>query len=180
MGRPSALRACENPPRPSATGTPPHTRHFAHPPAITETQRTAGSHTTPMEPFPTPQVHESRLVRTLLYAVGVLALLLAVLGAILPGLPTTPFVIAAAACFVRASPRAHAWLQRTKLFGPLLQDWERHHAISRRVRRVALGMMAFSGAVSIAFLHQRPGLQLAVLAGVTIGCLTLLRIRVRD
>ena len=124
-------------------------------------------------------VHGSAVVRALLWCAGVLALVLAVLGVVLPGLPTTPFVRLAGACFVRASPRAHAWLLDTRLFGPMLREWEQHHRISRRIKRFALGAMAVMATVSIIYFNGQPWLQAAVLTGVVAGTAAVARIPTR-
>lgn len=122
------------------------------------------------------RLHASRVMRSLYWAGGVLALMLAALGVVLPGLPTTPFVLVAGACFVRASPRAHAWLLRNKTFGPLLAEWERHHSVSRRVKRIALTAMALTAGFSLWFFNGQPLLQTLVLAGVAMGAIVVLRL----
>ncbi len=71
-------------------------------------------------------------LRGLLYVTGGWACLgLAVIGAMLPLIPTTPFVLLASWCFYRGSPRIHAWLHRSRLFGPTLDDWQHYHGIRR-------------------------------------------------
>lgn len=125
-------------------------------------------------------LHPSRPVRWLLWLCGGVALLLGALGVVLPGLPTTPFVLLAAACFVRASPRAHAWLLRSRLFGPLLREWETHRSVPRRVKRVALISMLLMAGVSLWVLQGRPWLQLALLCGMGIGALVVLRLPSRN
>lgn len=121
------------------------------------------------EPHAYDRLHTSPTVRAVLWACGVVALLLGALGAILPGLPTTPFVLLAGACFVRASPHAHAWLLRNRTFGPLLREWERHHSVSRRVKRFALTMMLATGSASIWYLAGQPWMQAVVAAGMLTG-----------
>ncbi|MBV0933806.1 YbaN family protein [Marinobacterium weihaiense] len=67
---------------------------------------------------------------------------LALLGALLPGLPTTIFVLMAAGCASRCSPGLHRWLQQHRLLGPSLRNWERGGHIDRRTKWIAsLGML---------------------------------------
>jgi uncharacterized membrane protein YbaN (DUF454 family) len=115
-------------------------------------------------------------MRALLWAGGVIALILAVIGIVVPGLPTTPFVLVAGACFVRASPRAHAWLLRNRTFGPMLREWEQHHSIPRRIKRIALSAMALTAGFSLWFFAGRPWLQALVVAGVLVGTIVVLRL----
>jgi len=80
-----------------------------------------------------------------------LALGLAVLGVILPGLPTTPFVLLAAWAAARGSQPLHDWLRRHALFGPMIRDWQAEGAVSRRAKRLALAMMLLCAALLIGF-----------------------------
>ncbi|NBW85764.1 MAG: DUF454 domain-containing protein [Planctomycetia bacterium] len=80
--------------------------------------------------------------RGLLYVAGGWACLaLAMLGVILPLLPTTPFVLLASWCFYRGSPRIHAWLHRSRTFGPTLDDWHHYHGIRRGLKHRAVLMV---------------------------------------
>lgn len=119
-------------------------------------------------------------MRWVLWTCGVIALLLGAIGVAVPGLPTTPFVLIAGACFVRASPRAHAWLLRNRTFGPMLREWERHRSVSRRVKRVGLVSMGLTAAASTWFLAGQPWLQGLVLFGVMLGTATVLWLPSRD
>ena len=65
------------------------------------------------------------------------SLLLAALGVLLPGLPTTPFVLLAAWAAARGSPALHQRLLAHRRFGPLIRDWQREGAVDRRAKRVA-------------------------------------------
>lgn len=80
--------------------------------------------------------------RTLWLIVGYAALGLAVAGAALPLLPTTPFLLVAAFAFARSSPRLHQWLITHPQFGPLIENWHRHGAISVKAKAAALFAMA--------------------------------------
>ena len=73
---------------------------------------------------------------------GYLSLGLAVIGAILPLMPTTVFLLIAAWCFGRSSPALRAKLLANPRFGPALRDWQEHGSISRRAKRAALLGMA--------------------------------------
>mgnify|MGYP006194958215 FL=1 len=76
-------------------------------------------------------------MRWLWLAVAYVALALGALGVVVPGLPTTPFVLLAAFAAARGSRRLHAWLHAHRLFGPMLADWERYGAVSLRAKRAA-------------------------------------------
>ena len=65
-----------------------------------------------------------------------------IIGIVLPGLPTVPFVLLAAFAAARGSQRLRDWLLAHAQFGPMIRDWEREGAVSRRAKRLAIGMMA--------------------------------------
>lgn len=98
---------------------------------------------------------------------GMLALVLGVIGIPLPLLPTTPFLLLAAFCFARSSPRLHAWLLTHPRFGPPIRDWEERGAIAPPAKRLAGFMMA--GAFAITALVGVPPYALALQAIFLIG-----------
>lgn len=89
-------------------------------------------------------LHDSPLVRFLYLSAGFLALFLAVLGAVLPVLPTTPFVLLAAACFARGSERFHRKLLENRFAGPMIREWQLYRSIPRRVKRWVYVLMTIS------------------------------------
>jgi uncharacterized membrane protein YbaN (DUF454 family) len=91
---------------------------------------------------------------------------LAILGAILPILPTTVFLIMATACFAKSSPRMQQKLLDNKTFGPLIHDWQQSRSIPRKAKRIALLMIILSVAWS-SYLLQDMMLTLLVLSLVT-------------
>lgn len=80
----------------------------------------------------------SKVKVLLLKVTGVFCVGLAILGAILPVLPTTIFLIMAAACFAKSSPRMQQKLLANKTFGPLIHDWQTHRSIPKKAKRIAL------------------------------------------
>jgi len=120
------------------------------------------------------------LLRWLLVAAGFIALGLGVLGVLLPGLPTTPFVLLAGACFVRASPALHAWLLATRWAGPMLKDWETHRSLPKRTKWLAIGTMVVTISISLWVLKDQRQIQLVVLVAALIGAWMVWRIPNRE
>lgn len=87
---------------------------------------------------------------------------LGVAGIFLPLLPTTPFMLLAAACFARSSERFHAWLLGHPLLGATVREWEEHRSIRRRTKWIAIATMAGTLAVSVVFFVPYWPIQLAL------------------
>lgn len=124
-----------------------------------------------MNPSLLPALHHPRpWLRALFAIAGVLALLAGIIGIFLPVLPTTPFVLLAAACFARSSPRIYGWLLRHRLFGPMIDTWQRERAVPRRVKWIALASMACSIGLSLLLMQGQPWLQLLLaVIGLTLS-----------
>ena len=88
-----------------------------------------------------PQVPRDRLRRGLYLVLAWLALALGVIGIVVPGLPTTPFVLLAAWAAARSSERLHAGLRAHRVFGPMVRDWQATGAVSRRAKWAATATM---------------------------------------
>ncbi|MDV6343001.1 YbaN family protein [Nitrosomonas sp. Is37] len=95
------------------------------------------------------RLHHSLFMRWLYFGVGILALLMGILGIFLPVLPTTPFILLAAACFARSSERFHDFLLNNRITGPLIYEWCKYRSISRQTKRWVYLIMALSFGSSI-------------------------------
>ena len=104
------------------------------------------------------------LHKALLTLAGGIALGLGLLGVVLPGLPTTPFVLLAAACFAKASPRLHQRIVANPLLGPMVRDWEANRSLPLKVKRIAIGSMAMMVGLSAWHFAGRPWLQGTLIA----------------
>ena len=103
-------------------------------------------------------------------ALGWLSVGLGAVGAVLPLLPTVPFLLLAAFSFARSSERFHSWLIEHPRFGPPIIDWRERGAIRRRVKWLASASILASFAIPAA-LGARPevlAVQIVALAGVSL------------
>ncbi|CAM3838551.1 DUF454 family protein [Serratia silvae] len=89
------------------------------------------------------------MTRWFLIILGWLAVVLATLGVVLPLLPTTPFLLLAAWCFARSSPRFHYWLLYRSWFGSYLRHWQRHKALPPGAKWKAVLLIVLTFAVSL-------------------------------
>jgi uncharacterized membrane protein YbaN (DUF454 family) len=79
---------------------------------------------------------------------------LGVLGAVLPLLPTTPFILLAAACFAKSSPRFHNWLLTQRHLGPVIRQYQSGNGLPLRIRRRALIILWTSMMLSMWLIGQ--------------------------
>jgi uncharacterized protein len=87
---------------------------------------------------------------------------LALVGVVVPGLPTTPFVLLAAWAASRGSKRLHDWLQEHPRLGPPLRDWREQRAVSTRGKLLATAFLAASWVIM--YRRETPRWLLAMLA----------------
>jgi hypothetical protein len=88
--------------------------------------------------------------RWFLLALGFLSTALGAVGAFLPILPTTPFLLLAAACFARSSPAFRRRLLANRIFGAYLSQWQHDRTIPREAKRKAWGLVLVTFPISIA------------------------------
>ena len=97
-------------------------------------------------------------MRVALVVAGSGFVVVGVAGILLPVLPTTPFLLLAAACYARASRRFYNALLNNRLFGPAILEWQQHRAIAWRTKLTALALISLTLAVSIVFFVENPWL----------------------
>lgn len=106
--------------------------------------------------------HRSPLVRVVLVLLGTAFVALGIAGIFLPVLPTTPFLLLAAACYARASRRFYNALLNNRWFGPAILEWQRHRSIRYRTKLWAIATMALTLSISIVFFVGDARLQVAL------------------
>ena len=82
--------------------------------------------------------------RFLWTVLGFLSLGMAYVGLITPGIPYSCFVVAAAYCFAKGSPKMHAWIYNHKIFGPFLTNWGEKRVFPTKMKFFMLAMMSTS------------------------------------
>jgi len=115
--------------------------------------------------------------KVLFNCAGFFFVVLGVIGAFLPVMPTTPFLILAAACFSKGSERYHQWLCNHRWFGPIIKDWENKRCMQCSIKIYSISTMLVSASLSIIVLPNIYG-QIACCILVGIGCYYVYRIPV--
>lgn len=124
--------------------------------------------------------HRYLWVRMAFAALGTLFLLIGIVGAFLPILPTTPFLLLATACYARSSQRFYNGLMNHPAFGPLIVEWRTYRSIPWRIKLVAVAMMLITFSSSILLFIHDGRLQLALSFFCLTTAIWLYRIPSRD
>jgi uncharacterized membrane protein YbaN (DUF454 family) len=82
-----------------------------------------------------------KLVRTLWFVAGTICVVLGAIGIVLPLLPTTPFLLAAAACYYKSSERMHRWLLNNKWFGEYIRNYQEGRGLTKKTKITALTVL---------------------------------------
>ena len=125
---------------------------------------------------PTVRLAKSRVVRGALMVAGTISLGLGIIGIFLPLLPTTPFLLLAAACYARSSERFYNWLMNNKRFGPYIRDYREGRGIPMKVKVMAITFLWATILTSIFFFLENLYIRIALMiiaVAVTVHLLTL-------
>lgn len=114
------------------------------------------------------EVHESRskFAKGFFLAAGFVCVSLGILGIILPVMPTTPFLLLAAACFARSSERFYVWLLTNRIFGSYIRDWRDNRGISMPMKIWITVILATTIGASVYFVPLLPIRILLALIGL--------------
>lgn len=86
----------------------------------------------------------TKIKKAFFFVLGCLCLIMAYIGVITPGLPYSPFVVAAAYCFARSSERMYNWIMNHRIFGPFITNWNQKRVFPIRLKFFMLGSMSVS------------------------------------
>ena len=114
-------------------------------------------------------VDRSRTVRVGWLAMGLVCVGLGGLGIVIPGLPTTVFFIAAAACFSKSSPRLEAWVLGLRGVGPMVRDHRAGLGMPRRAKVLATACIVVFVGLALWLAIEHPALRGFVAASALVG-----------
>ena len=89
----------------------------------------------------TPYQHRNPIIRYALFILGWISFALGMIGLLLPVVPTSPFLILSAACFLRSSPRFYTWLTEHRWWGRYIRYFLDGQGIPSRIKALILGML---------------------------------------
>ena len=97
----------------------------------------------------------SKIIKALWLALGLVCLGLGAIGVVLPLLPTTPFLLAAAACFCKSSSRMYDWLTKNRWFGEYIRSYRAGRGLPMRTKITAIAVLWITIGISSIFLLNR-------------------------
>jgi uncharacterized membrane protein YbaN (DUF454 family) len=126
------------------------------------------------------QISSNRLARLLLIIAGWFFVALGIIGIFLPVMPTTVFLLIAAACFARSSEKFYYWLLNNKYLGKLIKDYREHRGMPLRAKVIAILMLNIAIGYSALFAVKILWVQIllfAIAIGVTLYIISIKTIR---
>jgi uncharacterized protein len=100
--------------------------------------------------IPNSRVRKEKIVRISLFIAGTFSLALGAIGVFLPILPTTPFLLLSAACYMRSSERMHKWLLGNRWFGEYIRNYQEGRGILLKTKILAISIL-WAGIIYSAF-----------------------------
>jgi uncharacterized membrane protein YbaN (DUF454 family) len=135
----------------------------------------------PMSAAPPERPQRTGFTRALYVVLGSVSAAIGFVGAFVPVLPTTPFLLLAAAFFARSSPALHRRLLASRVFGPYIAQWQRDHTVPLPAKRKAYGLVVVTFTLSIVLVDVSwLRIALALLGAALLGFLAWLPTTERD
>jgi len=94
----------------------------------------------------------SKIKRVLFFIAGSICLALGIIGIVLPILPTTPFLLLAAACYANSSEKAYNWMLNNKVFGKYIRDYREGKGLPVKIRIITITLLWITIIISIIFI----------------------------
>ncbi|MBI4978189.1 MAG: YbaN family protein [Spirochaetes bacterium] len=120
---------------------------------------------------------KTKLMRLLLVIAGCLFLMLGIMGIVLPLLPSTPFFLLAAACFVRSSQRLYRWLIAHPVFGRYIHYYRTFRAVPLHAKVIAITLLWLTISCSAIFAVQHTALRAVLFCIAAVVTIFLTRMR---
>ncbi len=95
-----------------------------------------------------------RTKKLLLITAGTICVGLGIIGLVLPVVPTSPFLLLAAACYARSSKRFYNRLLANPIFGPPIRQWREDRSIPLRAKWLAIAMILVTFSVTVIFILE--------------------------
>ena len=114
-------------------------------------------------------IERGRVIRGAWFVLGWFAVALGGIGVVVPGLPTTGFMVAAAACFAKCSPRFEQWVLDLPGVGKAVGDYRSGVGMPRRAKVIAISMMTVAIAISAGLLVDHSAVRLTIVTAGVIG-----------
>lgn len=110
-----------------------------------------------------------KLLKIVYIILGTLSLALGIIGIVVPGLPTTPFILLTAWLYIKGSNKLHKWLISNKIFGKYILNFEQNKGMTMKSKIVSTAMMWTMISISCIFFIESTTIQLVVIAMGVIG-----------
>ena len=120
---------------------------------------------------------ENRFLKTIFIVFGILFVILGIIGIIIPILPTTPFLLLAAWCFMKSSDRLYHWLMTNRVFGEYLKDYTEGKVIPLKIKIGVLTLLWLMIGYATIFISENILVRILLLVIATIVTFHIIRVK---
>ncbi len=114
--------------------------------------------------------------KVLFITLGTLSLIIGIIGIVVPGLPTTTFLLITAALYVRSSERLYNWLLNHRILGKYIREYRKNKAISKKTKIYSISLMWIMILISAFIIIEINYVRLILLACGIIGTIIVLKV----